>query len=121
MADYPIDAHPFAPAGLTGDALREQTELAESVLELRGTRGSVFTDPADLADATRAVALQVALQFAQDPEAFLNESVTRGAETQVYRDGVIVHPTARLIVDRLFASVDSAEGAIVWPQIGGWR
>jgi hypothetical protein len=125
---WALDNHPFIPRGLTGIPLREHTELAERVLGLRTADGPVLTldptaDAAVIADLKRFLALQVSLQNAQSPEAFLAESVGRGTETISYRDGVAIHPISaagvQAILDEYAGSGEITGTA--WPIVGGWR
>lgn len=96
---WSIEGHPLLdPPDLTGNELKEQTELAEFVLGLRGKVPGDF-DPAQTADLRRALALQVSLQVAADVEAYLAKSVGRSGESVTYRDGIILHPTALAIVE----------------------
>jgi len=112
---------------LTGQPLREHTELAERVLGLRDVAGGVLdldpiADAAIINDLKRYLALQVALQAATDPEAFLASRTERGTEVLDYRDGVIVHPVSlagvQAILDELATEEDTTP---VYPPIGGWR
>jgi hypothetical protein len=114
---------------LTGDLLREQAAIAERLLELRGAGTTVFTG-AEAADAARAVALQISLQMAADPESFIAFSVGRGAESIVYRRDIqtgsmaALHPIAVSIVDQLYAEIEGEAGAPekpAWPIMGPWR
>ena len=126
MPIWPVDNHPFLPAGLTGEPLREHTELAERTLGLRDTAGAVLdldpvADAEVIKDLKRYLALQVALQAAQDPEAFFMLSVGRGTETIDYRDGVLVHPVAWEGVQGLLLEYAGEEDQQAYPVIGGWR
>lgn len=118
---YELAGHVLLPAGITATQLREQAAIAERVLGLRGGAAVVFIGEAAL-DAARAVALQVALQFQQDPQAFLLESYGAGTETMSYREGVLVHPVATQIVAQLYAELSVTEPDVpAWPVMGSWR
>lgn len=122
---YPVAGHPLLEGdavALGSEALSELTMVAERVLGLRGGGAVVLTGD-EAAEVTRAVALQVSLAAAQDPESFLLTSVGRGSETMDYRDGVLVHPTAQQIVDAVFADLEAEAGGDepAWPVLGGWR
>lgn len=127
MPIWPLDGHPFLTPGLTGTVLKEHTELAERVLRLRDSAGPVITldptaDASAIADVRRFLALQVSLQAAQDPEAWLAEHVERGTETIDYRLGVVVHPVADEGVAQIIAEYASVvEEDEAWPITGGWR
>lgn len=94
---------------LAPEALEAQQQVAELVLGLRGTD---YLDAAKL-DALNALAMQVSLQVAADPESYLAESQTRGSRSITYRSGVPVHPLALEIVAALVADAVTDETVIV--------
>jgi hypothetical protein len=109
---FDIAAHPLLdPADLSGTLLQELTELAEFVLGLRGSVAGDF-DADETKDLRRALALQVSLMAAADPEAYLASRVDRAGEGVTYREGVILHPTAEAIVTEILAppATDSTAG-----------
>ncbi len=120
MSLYPVNGHQLLSAeaaALADDALEAETRVAERLLGLRGT---AFTG-ADVADAEDAVALQVSLQVASDPESYVAESVTRGSRSMSYRDGVLVHPRAVAIVGPLLEAAGAASGGSAWATIQSFR
>lgn len=126
---YEVNGHALLPAGLDGEQLRQQAAVAERVLGLRGAASVVFTGP-EADDAARAVALQVALQDAADPESYLLESVGRGSETMGYRtdpetgSAVLLHPVAVAIVEQLYGELEGEaeeDEDSAWPVMGPWR
>ena len=111
---YSITSHPLlseAAKELGQPAMAAQQLVAERVLGLIGTD---YTGSAKL-EAEGALALQVSLQVAQDPEAYLATSVTRGSRSITYRNDVPIHPLALEIAERLFAE-DLDGGVVVAPR-----
>lgn len=96
--------------GLGFEAMAAQQRVAERVLGLNGTD---YTGSAKL-EAQDALALQVSLQVAQDPESYLASSVTRGSRSITYRDAIPLHPLALEIAGRLFTE-NLADVGIVTP------
>lgn len=116
---YPIDGHPLlsaTAAALAPDVLEAQALVAERMLGLRGT--AYTGDDAD--DAASAVALQVSLQVAKDPESYIASSVTRGSRSLTYRDGVVLHPDAVAMVAAL-VTIATVGAAGQWPAITSFR
>lgn len=102
---WSIEGHPLLdPPDLTGNELKEQTELAEFVLGLRGRAAGDFSVE-QTADVRRALVLQVSLQVAADTEAYLAKSVDRSGESITYVGGVIVHPTSAYIVGAVLDAI----------------
>jgi hypothetical protein len=97
------------------DEIQAQQRVAERVLGLRDTDylGSAK------ADAEDALAMQVSLQVATDPETYLAQSETRGSRSITYRDQVPLHPLALTIAEALF-SEDLGAGNR-WPTITSLR
>ncbi len=112
---YVIAAHPLLSpeAGRLdtgpGEALAAQQQVAELVLGLRDTD---YTGAAET-DAENALALQVSLQVAADPETYLASDVTRGSRSITYRDGVPLHPLALEIVAALAADAVTDETVVL--------
>lgn len=110
MAIWDLSGHALLdPPDLAGAELAEQTGLAEFVLGLRPYSAGDF-DATESADLQRALALQVSLQSAASPEAYLAESVGRSGESVSYREGVILHPAAAAIVDAIINAPPSTPG-----------
>ena len=110
---YNIAGHALLSAdanALESGTLTAQLLVAQRVLGLSGTD---YTGTAKQ-EAEGALAMQVSLQVAQDPEAFLAKTVTRGSRTITYRDAVPIHPLALDIAERLFA--EDLDGTVVYPR-----
>ena len=108
MPLWNLEGHVKLPPNVTGPLLVEEAEQAEMLLGLRGHTVGEF-DAVQVRDLKRALCLQIALQTEQDPEAFLAESVGRAGEDIDYRDGVVVHPAAAAIVERVLEEIAPAE------------
>lgn len=83
---------------LDADQMAAQQRVAERVL---GFSGTAYLGTAKL-EAEDALAMQVSLQVAQDPEAYLASSVTRGSRSITYRNQVPIHPLSLEIATALF-------------------
>lgn len=97
---YTLTGHPLLSddaQNLSPEQQASQQLVAEVVLGLRGTS---YTG-SDQEEAEAALALQVSLQVAVDPEAYLASSVTRGSRSITYRNQIPVHPLAKEIADGL--------------------
>ena len=113
---YPVEGHPLLEEdalALDANQLREWAYVAERVLGLRGPNATLFTGDAAL-EAARAVAMQVSLLAAKDPETYFAERVGRGSEDMYYREGFVIHPLAEQIVADLYAEVEE-EAAVPEP------
>lgn len=111
---YDLVAHPLlseAAKEKGPEELSAQQRVAERVLGFSGTE---YTGTAKL-EAEDALAMQVSLQVAQDPEAYLASSVTRGSRSITYRNEVPIHPLALEIAEALFQE-DLGTGS-EWPSI----
>lgn len=111
---YDIIGHALLSAdakALAQPEITAQQRVAERVLGLAGTS---YSGTAKL-EAEDALAMQVSLQVAQDPEAYLASSVTRGSRSISYRDTIPLHPLAIEIARSLFA--ENLGSASDWPAI----
>jgi hypothetical protein len=112
---YSLTNHPLLSADakkLGSEALGAQRRVAERVLGLSGTQ---YEEAAKL-HAEDALAMQVSLQVAQDPEAYLASSVTRGSRSITYRDAVPIHPLALEITQALALEAAEEGGVVIAPR-----
>ena len=111
---YDLIQHPLLSEdakALGSPEIAAQQRVAERVL---GFSGTAYTGSAKL-EAEDALSMQVSLQVAQDPEAFLAKTVTRGSRTVTYRDAIPIHPLALEIAEGLF-NEDLADSDSVPPR-----
>lgn len=110
---YDIINHPLLSVeakALGSQRLDAEQRVAERVLGLTGTS---YADAAQLG-AEDALAMQVSLQVAADPMAFLAASETKGIDSVTYRSGVPLHPLSVEITAALLIE-DQAEGVAIQP------
>jgi hypothetical protein len=111
---YDLTGH----AGLSDDAknlgpdeMEFQLRVAQRVL---GFSGTDYTGSVKLA-AEDALAMQVSLQVATDPMAFLASSETKGIQSVTWRGDVPIHPLALQIAEELFSENLGDESE--WPDL----
>lgn len=107
MLLYDIDDHPFLTGkskALESEVLHSQQLLAENLLGLSAY--DVFTDQADIDNATLAIAMQINFQVEQGLDPFVQKSASSGNSKQsvVYRD-TYIDPRAADIVEYILVGL----------------